>query len=67
MVGRYFHGYTPISARYSLENVLQRGMPPRRRMVARASHIHGACGLWPASFSAKYAFTHALISLGPPW
>jgi hypothetical protein len=35
-------------------------------MVARASCINGASTEQPASFKAKYAFTEALISLGPP-
>ena len=46
-------------------------MPPRRRAAARASCIQGRFGACPASFSAKYALTVALISLGHapnlPW
>ena len=36
IVGTYFHGNKPSSARYSLENVFIRGTPPRFIAIARA-------------------------------
>jgi hypothetical protein len=66
IVGTYSQGYSPSSARYSLENVFMRGTPPRLQGdLARLEHRGSVTGT-PASLSARYALMVAFTSDGPP-
>ena len=57
----------PNSASRIRVNTLAVPAPPCARIASRAVRMCAASGASPASFSAKYAFTLALMLNAPPW
>ena len=67
MTGTLRQEIIPKSDSSTRVNTLQFTPPPRARMASRARRIWSAWGFSPIIFSAKYAFTLALISKAPSW
>ena len=65
ITGTARHGTCPKSAKVIRVKTFALAAPPFSKMAARALTICGASGESPASLSAKYAFTLALILKSP--